>query len=377
MKRLFFFTVIDFANWKTDGVCKKIISQVRAFQEKGYKVDLCYMINGDTYIYTEGKKKCIGKKKGLINKGTVCKYVEKYVKDWTYDAIYIRYGFAEKNFYHLLKEFNKKCDKILIEIATYPYDKEFSEGFDRKIALILDKIYRNKLYKYSKKVVTFSDDKKIFHMPTIKTLNGIDFKNIDIRNIEEQQDGIHMIAVASMSKWHGYDRLIAGLGRYYQNSQSKKVYLHLVGDGEEIPNYKKQVEDFDIQEYVFFHGMKSGEELDSIYNKCDLAIASLGLHRLGVKLASTLKTREYAAKGLPIITSSEIDIFRSKEYPYIKKFDEDDTVIDVEEIVRFYCDIYEGKNKNDVAKNIREYAASICDMPVTMVEIFEFYDAES
>lgn len=56
MKKLFFFSVVDFTNWETDGICKKILSQAKALRELGYAVDLCYTQNGDTYI-DNGKEK--------------------------------------------------------------------------------------------------------------------------------------------------------------------------------------------------------------------------------------------------------------------------------------------------------------------------------
>ncbi len=372
MKKLFFFTVIDFENWEKDGVCKKIISQVNVFREEGYDVETCYLLHGDTYINSKGVSKFIGHKKGLINKGTLCRYVYDYILAKNYDVVYIRYGFAEKEFYHLLKQFRKISKTVILEIATYPYDKEFSVGWDRKVALWLDKLYRNRMKKYIDRVVTFSNDSQIFGIPAIKIVNGVDFNKIKIRNIKSKDDTINLIAVASMSRWHGYDRFLNGLGEYYRSGGKRKVVIHLVGNGEEIPVYKDIVSEYHLSENVVFYGAKSGEELDQIYDKCSIAVASLALHRLNVFLASTLKTREYAAKGLPIITSSEIDIFPSDKCSFICKFSEDEQNINIEQVINFYDCIYNKSGERETAEQIRNYARKICDMDVSMKKVLTF-----
>lgn len=372
MKKLFFFTVIDFENWEKDGVCKKIISQVNVFKEEGYDVEICYLLNGDTYIYSKGVSRLIGHKKGFINKGSLCRYVYDYISSKNYDVIYIRYGFAEKEFYRLLKKFRKISKTVILEIATYPYDKEFSVGWDRKVALWLDKLYRNRMKKYVDRVVTFSNDHQIFGIPTIKIVNGVDFDKIKIRNIQPKNDTINLIAVASMSRWHGYDRFLNGLGEYYRLGGKRKVVFHLVGNGEEIPVYKNIVSKYHLDDNVVFYGAKSGEELDDIYDKCSMAVASLALHRLNVFLASTLKTREYAAKGLPILTSSEIDIFPSNECSFICKFSEDEQDIDILQVISFYDSLYNKSSEREISEQIRNYARKICDMDVAMKKVLTF-----
>lgn len=373
MKTLFFFSVVDFSNWKTDGICKKILMQVKAFRDMGYAVDFCYTCNGDTYIDSDSEKKCIGKKRGLVIRKSVCNSVAQYIRDKNYNAVYIRYCFAEESFISLLKSFKNKSDKVVVEIPTYPYDKEFCNGLARKMLLLLDKCYRNKMHKYVDRIATFSEDKIIFNVPTIQIVNGIDFSKIKPRKVTEEKDTINIIAVASMASWHGYDRLLEGLGKYYLNNGGRRIRLHLVGDGEEVPNYINIIEKYGIQEYVDLHGNQSGEELDAIYDYCDLAVASLGIHRKGIYLSSELKTREYAAKGLPMITSCNIDVFPLLDCSFIHKVSEDDQALNIEGIVSFYDEIYANKDKKAVVCEIREFAKKVCDISVTMKRVETYY----
>lgn len=377
MKRLFFFTLINFDNWKADGICKKILSQVDVFRQAGYFVELSYFLNMDTYLDIDGKKIRLGEQKGLINKGTACRYILDYIMDKHYDAVYIRYGFAEKYFYRLLKEFRKKTKKIVIEVPTYPYDREFADGFDRKIILLLDKCYRNRLKKYVYRIATFSDHNAVFGIPTIHIMNGIDFNEISARKVGAfKDDSVNIIAVAAMSFWHGYDRLLEGVGIYYHNHGIREVTVHMVGDGPEIDIYKKIVKKWNIENHIIFWGIKQGEELDAIYNRCNIAAEAFGLHRKDVAVSSSLKSREYAAKGLPIITSCEIDIFLNKKYPYIYRFPEDETPIDINRVILFYDRIYKNENENHVVHEIRNMAWQICNIKSTMLPVIQCFKEE-
>lgn len=74
--------------------------------------------------------------------------------------------------------------------------------------------------------------------------------------------------------------------------------------------------------------------------------------------ASTLKAREYAAKGLPFITSLKLDIFENEKF--VLHVPADESNIDVNEIVAFYDELYLNKDAQELARNIREKAKSIC-----------------
>lgn len=373
MKRLFFFTVIDFTNWNSDGICKKILTQVKAFRDMGYTVDFCYTKKGDTYIENGNSSQCIGKKRSHIVRKDVCSNVFAYVEDKKYDAVYIRYCFAERSFIKLLKCFHEKCGKVVVEIPTYPYDDEFLDRWDRRLFLALDKVYRNKMYKYVDKIATFSRDDEIFGIPTIQIANGIDFSKIKERKPSELGNTINIIAVAMISKWHGYDRLIRGMGEYYKNGGRREICFYIVGDGDELENYKKIVGEYGIGERVVFCGAMYGEELDALYNKSTLAVEVLGGHRKGIYISSSLKSREYAAKGLPMVTSMIIDIFENTGYSYLYKVSEDENPVDVSQMLEFYDNIYGGKSPETVASEIRNYARGICDIKIVMQPIFEFF----
>lgn len=129
-------------------------------------------------------------------------------------------------------------------------------------------------------------------------------------------------------------------------------------------------------EIEFLCGYKTGDELDCLYQKVDIAVASLGLYRVGLQSVSMLKTGEYMAKGLPIITASDIDILEDFDYPYNCKFSNDDTYIDITQMIRFYDSLYKKYSKSQLANNIREYAFDLFDIGITLKPIIEYIRSE-
>lgn len=171
-----------------------------------------------------------------------------------------------------------------------------------------------------------------------------------------------MISVADYNFWHGYDRLIKGMKNYYTSGNiTKKVYYHIVGDGPSLHEYIKLVEKCKLNEYVMFEGKKYGSELDDIYDKCNLAIDALGRHRSKVYYNSSLKGKEYGAKGLPIVSGVKTDLDLLKDYKYYFRVPADDSDIIIEDIISFYNEVYENSCEEEIINNIRMYNKNMFD----------------
>lgn len=351
------------------GIAKKIKSQIKAFRH--HKINAEMLFVGDTCLLT----------KLLPWKTSSYNWKNLYIDKKT-DVLYIRYSSADMEFLKFLEKSkkNNRAIKIILELPTYPFDRELAgKGIKiliKKYLLYKDKFFQGYLRKYVDVITTFSEHKEIFGIPTIKIVNGIDFDEVTILKRDALQVAtdsvIHCIAVSSMSFWHGYDRIIEGLINYYKTSKTYDIYLHIVGDGPELSKYKENVAKNHLEKKIIFYGLKTGEQLDEIYNLCDIALESLGRHRSGIYLSSSLKSREYAAKGLPIVSSCQIDVFPFDSYPYIKQVDENDMPINVEEIINFYKDIYSNKDKETVHRQIRNTARNYCDMDITIEPIINY-----
>lgn len=336
---------------EASGITKKIRYQVKGLRENGYEVHLCY------YDFAEN--------------GHRCRYVDDdIIKDYgtgffaglrqriDYDCVYdyckcqgIQFVYARcfQNANPFLINFFKKLNKLGIksvtEIPTYPYDQEFAT-FSRKqrYELKIDQLFRNRLAKEMTAIVTFSDAETIFGQRTIRISNGVDFDSIPIHQYQApQDDSIHLIGVAEVHLWHAYDRLIAGLGEYYQHQDNpREVYFHIVGGVHPHERYHANafhpglqtiIDKYGIQNRIIFHGQLFGEELDKVFNQSCFAIGSLGRHRSGISIIKTLKNREYATRGIPFIYSEQDSDFDHQ--PYVLKASPDETPINVQEIIDF------------------------------------------
>ena len=325
------------------GISKKIHYQVKGLRENGHDVRLCY------YGFAENGHRCRYVDNQIIKdygKGWLAGFMQRldysciydYCKTSGIDFIYAR-CFQNANPFLILffKKIRKLRIKCVTEIPTFPYDGEFEHStyLSGSVNFKIDKLFRNRLYSYMDGVVTFSDEEVIFGQRTIRISNGVDFDSIPLHNPSPNvlSDNLHLIGVAEVHPWHGFDRLIAGIGEY----QGKvNVYFHIVGGIH--PDYKKNVllpiiQKYQIEQKIFFHGALFGEQLDDVFNQCQFAIGSLARHRSGITAIKTLKNREYATRGIPFIYSEQDSDFDNQ--PYVIKAPADDTPIDISDIIDF------------------------------------------
>lgn len=211
--------------------------------------------------------------------------------------------------------------KIIIDVPT-PRDVVFREVynselnfFNKSIKLILLCMFSN-LQLYPANIVLFNGkESRVFRFflnrKIVYFFNGIDIERYDsvvrsrssIARANSVSNEINLIGVGQLANWHGFDRVIKAIG-LMDASQRKRFVFNIVGTGDEERVLKKLVRDLELDEYIKFVGKKEGDELNHYLVQADLGVASLGLHRIGMKYASTLKQREYCASGLPMIVST-------------------------------------------------------------------------
>ncbi|WP_373076923.1 glycosyltransferase [Fusobacterium mortiferum] len=319
------------------GVKKKIDSQMKALKKLNNNIEKIE-IKGKGVYFKKIKLLNFSQKNNLIGKilRKIQTYIlliflmrKKYYKEIQY--IYIRYFFSSIFSINYFKFLKKIGVKIILELPTYPYDEEIKK---ENIFTKWDKRYRLKMHKYVDKIVTYSEDKVIWDIPCINISNGIDLEEVKV--IEKKKHlGINFISVSNCSFWHGIDRFLYSLLQYKKNGGIEDLRFYIVGEGEETSKLKKIVDDnMELQDIVIFHGFKSGEELDEIYNNSDIALGSLGIHRLKLESVQPLKNREYCAKGLPFIIGFNDPNFKNKEYVYEVSYD--DELIDIEKLIKWY-----------------------------------------
>ena len=294
------------------------------------------------------------------------------MKNKKYDWIYNRYGMMDTFYYRLLKRLHKNGARILIEIPTYPYVGEKPKGILYQLMFWWDELYLKYLKTIVDRIVTYSQDEKIFDIQTIHIMNGVEINSIKpVCRDKGADDTIDLLMVALMQPYHGYERLLCGLKKYYEEGGTRKIWCHFVGDGPERATYEKIVDDCGLADCTKFYGMKGGEELDRIYNKADIGVCSLGSYKKGIYWSSELKSREYLAKGIPIIAGVEIDIFSMIDNNYFLQFTNNESLIDINQIVRFYDEVYK-KDYKEVAEDIRNMAQKYVNIEATIKPVCDY-----
>jgi len=343
--RILFLTYHGFE--EASGISKKMLAQIKGLRQNGHEVHVCYYdlaADGSRCRYVDGQViRNYGKGRwATLLQRMDYRCVNDYCREHQIELVYVRCFMNASPFVvSLFKRLQADGIKAVMEVPTYPYDGEFASlPLKYRMEHIIDKLYRNQLASYMNAIVTFSDEQQIFGQRTIRISNGVDFDTLPLHQpplLQERAGGeaLHLIGVAEVHPWHGFDRVLTGLGEYYQKGGEEQVLFHIVGGVSErmMQEFRAIMEQYHIADKVIFHGKLFGEALDEVFGRCQFAIGSLARHRSGISRIKTLKNREYAARGIPFIYSEEDSDF--DQQPYVLKAPADESPIDIAGIIRF------------------------------------------
>ncbi|EMH6514318.1 glycosyltransferase [Raoultella ornithinolytica] len=339
---------------ENDGIWNKIKYNILAYQRLGFSVDFAYRkLNGHYVIeYAYGSSDKEIKTIDCCYKDLYFYSLSKIINE-KYDMVYIRKPIGGVSFLFLIFLFNKvkknKDCRIVLEIPTYPYVKEI-KSLNLRVSEWILKLGRFSFIRYID-LITYMGDKsdKIWGRPSLRLANAIDLEHVNLvrEELKPLIQDITFVGVARLSFWHGYDRLIKAISGY---AGEYNISFLIVGNGEpEMSRLKKLVEDNGVEDKIIFLGSKSGNDLDFLYKQSHICVDSLGRHRSGSLNNSSLKSKEYTAKGLPFIKSHIDDSFLDVEFVFDITPDEMD--INIEEIIRWYTSL-----PNETPNKMRRYA---------------------
>ena len=338
--RILFLTYHGFE--KASGISKKMLAQIKGLRQNGHEVHLCYYdiaADGSRCRYVDEEVICnYGKGRwATLLQRMDYRCVNDYCREHQIELVYVRCFMNASPFnIRLFRQLRADGIKAVMEVPTYPYDGEFASlPLKYRVEHIFDKMFRNQLASYMDAIVTFSDASQIFGQRTIRISNGVDFDMLPLHKPIANTNGIHLIGVAEVHSWHGFDRMLTGLGEYYQKGGEQQVFFHVVGgvSASMMSDFRAIIEQYHIADKVIFHGKLFGAQLDEVFAQCHFAIGSLARHRSGITRIKTLKNREYAARGIPFIYSEEDSDF--DQQPYVLKAPADESPIAIEAIIRF------------------------------------------
>lgn len=355
MHQMMYLAFVDYDS-QSDGVAKKVKMQIKALEQNGHNVE-CAAYGKDGVCIFKGSQivNSVSYNKNKMRRFQLLKFTLDYIKQNAKDVLYIRFAYSDPKMYSFLRKARKYVAKIIIEIATYPYRYKRTFFRDKRTWVIqaIDRIYLPRISKYVDKYYVIGEPvDTICGVRATNIPNGIVDNSFSLKSGNIGED-INIMCLANMYIYQGYDRLICGLNEYKKRGGSKKITIHLVGDGPEIDKYRQLTNQYKLNEEVIFHGQKDGKDLEALFEICNVACSTLAPHRNQIIYASPLKSKEYMLRGIPYIYAyKEIGIENPCEY--IKHIESNDAPIDMELIIAFF-DSY----KNDMINTsiyLRNYA---------------------
>lgn len=258
--------------------------------------------------------------------GTFYAQLARTTRSTAFDFVYVRYPFATPFFMAFLADLKRRhpSTRVVLEVPTYPYRGE-ATTFKQRLFVLSDDLLSRFLPRMVDRVVTFYGQDSIFGVPCYKTTNGISTEEIPVRARAPTAGPVRALGVANLARWHGYDRFIRGM-------VGTDVRFDIAGDGPARAELERLVATLGLEGQVRFLGTVRGPLLDTLFEEADVAVASLGHHRLGLSTASPLKTREYCARGIPfVLATPDIDFPAGGQYWL--QFDADESPIDMSRVV--------------------------------------------
>ncbi|QYJ83759.1 glycosyltransferase family 4 protein [Shewanella aegiceratis] len=358
---------VNFVPEQLLGVKRKIYGQIEALRANGHTV-VVGQYNNEGYSFGEEQIFSLRTKNRFFRKLLEVFIMLRLLRkiNFDFDYIYIRYMRLTPWFFMFLRALGNKGARVIIEVPTYPYDKEY-----RKDGLYYSDIFfRRYLHKYVLGV-TYVGAKfqSVWGMPALDIHNGIDIENLKLSNANRKSKGadkdVNFIGVANLSDWHGYDRFIMSMS-ILDRKVLARVKFHIVGDGEVLGYLQGLVQALNLTENVIFYGNRSGEDLDSIFEYCQIGVASLGLYRIGHEFITPLKPAEYTARGLPFILANADERFFDVSFKY--QIENNGSNFNIKDILDWYYSL------NCDPCYLRDYAIEHLSWENQMKKIDDFYN---
>jgi hypothetical protein len=293
------------------------------------------------------------------------------VKTHKPDVILLRYYSTRLVFPFNPKKYN--MGSLLISEHQTKEIEEMKSNFIDKLFIPIEIIKARLFFKnvdgivgVTKEIAEYEVKRARKNIPYLVLTNGINVDDYPLKKYSSYNGKeLNMLLVSSViNKWIGIDRILKGL---YNYKGATDIKLHIVGEVKE--DILKIIDYLGLKEKVVMYGLKFGKELDKIYDNCHIAIGSLGIHRIGLKYASTLKVREYTSRGIPFIISY-IDEDLDDNFPFYLKVPDNDDPIDMNLVLEFTENIY--KSYVDFSQIMRKYAIEKMDYKNKSLSLLKF-----
>lgn len=366
-----------------DGINKKILAQASRLHETGIGVRLA-LVGGineasqdQTFLQVLTPRTWPGQDslflKRLYRQHLARSYIRRVIREsGAGTVLYLRYPVPI-----LITPWDlahKKSCSVVLECNSIETEEQKQHTFPLKY--LYERIFGRAFRKSADAIIGVTDEITRYQVarsgdpdkPHITIGNGFDVDSVRLRVTPEYSgEELSVLCVANVSRWHGLDRMLKGMSAY---KGPFKIRFHIAGDGPDVPYLKKIASEMEITDSITFHGFKTGEELDLLFDQCHIAVGSLGIYRKGLSQTSELKAREYCARGIPSIMACQDPDFPD-DYPYILHMPADDSPIDIEQVLSFAQEVC---TDPDHPEKMRAYAREHLDWAAKMKRLRRFLE---
>lgn len=337
------------------GISKKINMQIETFKKLGFDVYYSQYLENGVAICHDGK--VIESRvynnirlNNVLRRFRLLSFCKSFIENKHFTLGFIRWDPIDSLFLQVLDNLDKSCDKVLIDFHGY-FPGYAGKGIKGKYTQITTKMNGDKLAKYVDFGLVELKADNVFGVKTLPTDTSIDVNKYQPHSYSGSKSELHIISVSNETIYHGYDRLIMGIAAYNKkNIKGRIVRLHLVG--KMTDKTVKLINQLGVNDSVILYGYKSGDELNAIYDSCNIAAGPLAPHRIGGKQGTGIKTKEYFAIGIPYFYAGN-ELLVPKDYKYTLCVEDNESPIDINKIFDFYDSISED---NEMSENMRDFA---------------------
>ncbi len=323
------------------------------------------------------------------------KAIEKYTKAKVEpDAkIYFRYVYASR---YLLRFFKAFRGRIVVNHVTseIPEIQLYKPNRDSGLVSRILGLLENKWIPIYQEIVYGSRMRGLAHCAVVNSKDIGEYENrislgkypyfiipdgVKANAFPKHQapvfDGkVHMVFLKGATTdaiYNGIDRLVMSM---LQSHHRDMFTLTIIGPSQQEDI--RMVTNLGMESQVFFKDFMSKNELDVELNKYHLGVSTLALHRKGIRSTSTIKSREYCARGIPFIYGHhDPDLSDSAlNGRYFMEFSADESMMDLTAVYAFVSQLYE--NKLDM-EELRNFAKERLDQSVKMQDLKKVLLGES
>ena len=289
--------------------------------------------------------------------------------------------------------------KTIYEIPTYPFKFEtrLSYTLSSFIENVNSLIFNRFVIKTVSIIAVVAFEGKIFNRKVVRIENGVNLnlfpKKLSKKKVSNKLKLVMTAHFNDTNHRHGLDRLLKGMFDYYKNKKNKRIVeLYIIGSfdtnfssqvnnlikqallskrikflGERLDEISEFIKHPLLSKHIKLIGNKWNEDLYETYQSMHIGVGCLAFHRVGVNFSSALKEREYFAMGMPVVSASP-DYLVPKESPYRYTIDQDDSNVNIHNLLNYFDNVYSEPNVN---QSIRIMASEMMNWDKCFENLFK------